>query len=162
MKRYNWLAGVINKNKYKLGAEVGVATGITTEFILKYSPSLRSLYVADDWRPVGEPGHRWAVDNMEELFRSKFQNDNRVKILKGLSWEMAEKIQDRSLDFVFIDASHDYESVKKDIAAWEPKVKRGCLLCGHDINLEGVKKAVEEKFGKYNDAKVDHVWFVIV
>ena len=61
---------------------------------------------------------------------------------------------DKSLDFVFIDGAHNYESVKADIQAWLPKVKIGGFIGGHDYgndepeNVNGVKKAVDEKFNK--------------
>ncbi len=72
-----------------------------------------------------------------------------VVLIKSLSWEAAESFYDLSLDFVFIDAGHDYESVKKDLAAWWPKVKPGGTFAGHDYTTDypGVIQAVEEKFG---------------
>lgn len=161
VKRSHWLADVINSNQYTVGAEVGAATGITTEFLLRHCQMMRRLFIADDWRPVGTPGHPWAMNNMEKVFKTKFQGDKRLTILKGLSWEMASQVEDKFLDFAFIDASHDYESVKKDLDAWTPKVRVGGMMCGHDINIvDGVKKAVEEKFGKYEDVGIDHVWSV--
>lgn len=50
-------------------------------------------------------------------------------------------------DAVFIDGSHKYEQVCKDIDAWLPKVKEGGILCGHDIDEYGVARAVAERFG---------------
>jgi hypothetical protein len=61
--------------------------------------------------------------------------------------EIASKTyKDNSLDFVFIDASHDYENVKKDILNWYPKVKQNGVLAGHDYNetWSGVIDAVNE------------------
>jgi predicted O-methyltransferase YrrM len=53
---------------------------------------------------------------------------------------------DASLDFVFIDGSHDYDSVCKDIDAWLPKVKPNGILAGHDYRYyEGVRRAVDSK-----------------
>ena len=54
------------------------------------------------------------------------------------------------LDFVFIDAQHDYDSVKKDIEIWTPKLKPGGLLSGHDYqpNFKGVIQAVDEAVGR--------------
>jgi predicted O-methyltransferase YrrM len=53
--------------------------------------------------------------------------------------------ENRSLDFIFIDASHEYEDVKKDIIAWYPKLKLGGIIAGHDYtSYDGVKKAVDE------------------
>jgi predicted O-methyltransferase YrrM len=56
--------------------------------------------------------------------------------------------QDKWFDCIFIDGSHDYESVKRDICMWSRLVKKGGILCGHDYNIShfGVKDAVDELF----------------
>ncbi|HSE24596.1 MAG TPA: class I SAM-dependent methyltransferase [Pyrinomonadaceae bacterium] len=41
---------------------------------------------------------------------------------------------DRSLDWVHLDARHDYRSLKADIEAWLPKLKRGGWLSGDDYD----------------------------
>ena len=41
---------------------------------------------------------------------------------------------ERSLDWVHLDALHDYASVTDDIQAWLPKVKRGGWLSGDDYD----------------------------
>jgi predicted O-methyltransferase YrrM len=96
-----------------------------------------------------------------DLFRRNTRDvRSRVTELKGISWEMAEEVEDESLDFVFIDADHGYEAVKKDIEAWLPKVKPGGFVSGHDINLPGVFKAVVEAFGeKAEAAGFDTCWY---
>ena len=61
----------------------------------------------------------------------------------------ASKIyKDNSIDFVFIDANHEYDYVKKDIEAWFPKVKVGGIIAGHDYRngWKDVDKAVNEFF----------------
>lgn len=67
-----------------------------------------------------------------------------VNIKKGTSLGMCRKYKNNSLDFVFIDGSHQYEDVKKDIKAWLKKVKKGGILAGHDYNNTNVKRAVDE------------------
>jgi hypothetical protein len=49
---------------------------------------------------------------------------------------------DRSLDFVFIDASHDFDGVRRDVAAWLPKVRMGGVFAGHDAACPGLLNAV--------------------
>jgi hypothetical protein len=41
---------------------------------------------------------------------------------------------DRSLDWVHLDARHDYDNVTADIGAWRPKVKVGGWLSGDDYD----------------------------
>lgn len=52
---------------------------------------------------------------------------------------------DASIEWVHLDARHDYQSVKADIEAWRPKVKPGGWLSGDDydgVKFPGVVKAV--------------------
>ena len=65
-----------------------------------------------------------------------------------------------SLDFVFIDASHIYKYVAEDIDLWEPKVKKGGLVSGHDLDFPDVKKAVAERNIMFNKGP-DNVWWWI-
>jgi len=61
------------------------------------------------------------------------------------------------LDYVYVDARHDYAGVKEDLEAWWPKLRKGGLLAGHDFIPDGivkegdfgVQKAVHEFVGKH-------------
>jgi hypothetical protein len=69
-------------------------------------------------------------------------NPIRIESLKA-----ANLYEDRSLDFVFIDAAHDYKNVYRDIISWFPKVKKGGIISGHDYTTySGVKNAVDDFF----------------
>lgn len=70
-----------------------------------------------------------------------------VQLLISDSVAAAQLFPDRSLDWVHIDARHDYDSVSADIAAWAPKVRRGGWLSGDDFHDEwwpGVVAAVRD------------------
>jgi len=74
------------------------------------------------------------------------------------SVEAARKYEDSSLDFVFIDAAHDYDNVKADIHAWYPKIKEDGILAGHDWGYPPVAKAVQECL---EDIQVTHGCWLI-
>jgi hypothetical protein len=70
-----------------------------------------------------------------------------VTPIRMTSLDAAKLYEDESIDVVFIDACHEYQCVKDDIAAWFPKVKRGGYVSGHDYPWSGedaVKRAVDE------------------
>jgi predicted O-methyltransferase YrrM len=46
--------------------------------------------------------------------------------------EAYKLFEDESIDFLFIDADHSFEAVKKDLKLWYPKVKTGGIIAGHD------------------------------
>lgn len=60
----------------------------------------------------------------------------------------SQYFKDDSVHLIFIDANHEYEFVKSDIQIWLPKLKKGCVMCGHDYSkgYGGVEKAVKELF----------------
>jgi hypothetical protein len=67
------------------------------------------------------------------------------------SLQASKLFDDNSIDFIFVDGSHEYEDVKDDIISWYPKVKTGGMLSGHDYSeaWPGVKKAVQECFSDF-------------
>ena len=70
-------------------------------------------------------------------------------------------MQDESLDFIFIDAGHEYEDVIEDITCWYSKVRPGGHIMGHDIDQPQVRKAVKEKFqDRWSWAKRQKIWFI--
>ena len=72
----------------------------------------------------------------------------RTTIMHMNSLDAAKQIPNRSMDFVIIDASHEYAYVRDDIDAWYPKVRKGGWLLGDDCTVffPGVVKAVDECF----------------
>jgi predicted O-methyltransferase YrrM len=102
----------------------------------------------DTWKGSVEHCNVQEVIN-DTLFEKFLSNIEPVKhIINPIrmnSVTAAGLYNNESLDFVFIDACHDYEAVKKDVEAWYPKVKRGGIISGHDYNTwDGVTRAVNE------------------
>lgn len=133
--------------------EVGSWKGKSSAFMcveIANSGKKMEFYCVDTW--LGSSEHR-GFEGMESLYEQFVDN---MRPLEGYyapmrteSLKAAATFDDESLDFVFIDASHEYEDVKADIMAWLPKVRRGGILAGHDYYLgydyfPGVKRAVDE------------------
>jgi predicted O-methyltransferase YrrM len=71
-----------------------------------------------------------------------------IETLIGDSKELHEKFENESIDFLFLDADHEYRAVKEDLRLWFPKIKKGGIIAGHDYNESscGVRQAVDEYF----------------
>ena len=135
--------------------EVGSWMGRSTSYMaVEIANSKKDIefYCVDTWE--GGPDHQ-GREELSELYNIFLNNMKPVEEyyipLRNTSLNASKKFEDNSLDFVFIDASHEYEDVKNDILAWLPKVKPGGILAGHDYYPEGcydwfpgVKRAVNE------------------
>ena len=94
--------------------------------------------------------------NSLEKFRENMKlAQDRFTLFVEESAVAAQRFPDKSLDFVFIDAAHDYENVRTDIMAWLPKMKIDGIMAGHDYipTYPGVVKAVDEIFKDKVDKK---------
>lgn len=100
---------------------------------------------ADAWRSAEE---RNIANSTFSVFQSNIEPAKHIiQPIRKTSVAAAADFDDGSLDFVFIDAGHDYENVRADICAWLPKLKPGGILAGHDMdnlpNWPQVRTAVE-------------------
>jgi hypothetical protein len=91
------------------------------------------------------------VRKMSEPFGS------RAIIIKDSTDNAVKRIQDNTLDFVFIDADHSSEAVERDIRNWHPKIKDKGWIIGHDINWDTIQPVVERLVPNYIVAH-DNVW----
>ena len=138
--------------------EVGTWKGKSAAFMaveIKNSGKNIKFDCVDTWQGSNEQGHQeddHVVSNsLYEHFKDNMKPvEGYYNPVRMTSLAAAELYEDGSLDFVFIDASHDYEDVKADIAAWAPKIRPGGYFAGHDFNAatpnNDVERAVIEAF----------------
>jgi hypothetical protein len=74
-----------------------------------------------------------AYELVQERFRAEIAT-GRVKLHRGDSLDVAATIPDQTLDWVYIDAMHDYENVLIDLVAYKDKVKPTGFILGHDFS----------------------------
>src|SRR6056300_994229 len=78
-----------------------------------------------------------------------FENYDNFNIIKDQSIHAKDSFVNNSLDFVYLDANHNYQQLTDDIDSWFYKVKPGGIIAGDDYgtNIFGdVTKAVNNYF----------------
>jgi predicted O-methyltransferase YrrM len=118
--------------------EVGSFRGRSAAAVYLALPSDSELSVIDKYKDY-RPEYRQPIDPklvlLGHMERCRQQRpDIQFRLLEMDSLEGAKQFEDDSLDFVFIDADHEYQAVLQDIHHWLPKVKPGGCLSGHDYN----------------------------
>ena len=135
-------------NEESVVVEVGSFSGISSEL---FALHCKKIHCVDIWDSYWEIADKQVVEFAEWSFdRMAAKYDNVVKI-KNKSILAANQFEDKSIDFVYIDAAHDYESVKTDLISWIPKVKPGGFIAGHDYRYDPgiqVYEAVNELFAQ--------------
>ena len=146
------------------GIEIGCETGKTTKFLLDCYKNLK-LYTIDpfvynfNWSGVECNIMEGLLLKTKELLEPYGE---RVQLIRKTSDEAHSEFENESIDFVFIDGNHLFYQVKRDLDNYYSKVKPNGLFCGHDYDMEDVKKAVDS-FSLYVDKKVisdqPNVWY---
>jgi cephalosporin hydroxylase len=124
-------------------AEVGIANGKS------------AIYLAEKILSLGKKIDRFVlIDSMQYGGNVQIQTivNHLVKSGVGESCELIIKgsldasceFPDDYFDYVFIDASHEYELTKADVRLWHRKVKGDGYLAGHDYLSTEVRCAVDE------------------
>ncbi|MEW5818716.1 MAG: class I SAM-dependent methyltransferase [Cyanobacteriota bacterium] len=134
-------------------AEIGSWKGRSTTFIAKCCEiNNNKLFCIDNWKGSSDKycelyNEILNNENVEEEFRRNVLDINPdINVINKNSVDAALSFPDKTLDMVFIDASHDYESVKNDLDAWWNKLKEGGIIAGHDYEneLPELTRAVDE------------------
>ena len=132
------------KNKAIDAIEIGVYKGVNAESILKHL-NIRSLTLIDPYQEYGGYDHGYydQTKKTEKEAKKRLRKYRRkIRFIKKMS---DDAVKDAPLcDFIYIDGNHDYQYVKKDIANYSKKLKIGCILAGHDVQMPGVIKAIVE------------------
>jgi predicted O-methyltransferase YrrM len=115
------------------------------------------FYAVDNWEGFDNAAYRADSDvkggTLYEAFLKNVEPVRHVvNPLRHDSAQAASMFSDHSVDFLYVDASHTYDGVTKDLEAWWPKVKHGGVVAGDDWLSEeqegstvwGIQKAVSQ------------------
>lgn len=126
-----------------------------------------SSYVRSGDGHARKTTRQWEAVYQAAQRATRFAAD-RVDFLRMDSVAAADRFEDESLDFVFIDGDHSYEGCRRDIEAWWQKVSTRGWIGGHDYGLRdgrgwGVKRAVDTTVALRHtrvERDADATWFV--
>jgi hypothetical protein len=123
------LAELFSDLGFTNGLEVGTSYGKFAKILCTANPSLH-LKCVDPWKAYTHH----TDEEIEQVYQAAVRNLSGcdVEYIRKTSVEAAKDISDLSLDFVYIDGLHDFDSVMTDIITWVPKVKSGGIVSGHD------------------------------
>ncbi|MCX6991357.1 MAG: class I SAM-dependent methyltransferase [Chlamydiae bacterium] len=149
------MEALLQNRSVKIVIEVGSWLGCSTRHIASVVPSGSKVYAIDHW--LGSVEHQpgsWAnykaLPYLYEQFLSNVIHANltdKIIPLRMSSLEAAQYFStnlEAPVDIVYLDASHDTESVYNDMRAWYPFVEGHGILCGDDWGWESVRVAVNK------------------
>lgn len=140
------LAALFKDLGFMVGAEIGVERGLYSEILLKANVDL-FLYCIDYWTPYKGYRDHVTEQKLNTIFHEaseRLQPYNCTLVHKK-SMDAVKDFEDESLDFVYIDANHEFQHVVDDICQWQKKVKVGGIIAGHDY----IRRKVTHKKQEY-------------
>ncbi len=144
------LAKLFAELNFKKGVEVGVDRGEYSEVLCKANPSAQ-IYGVDPYELAayeqGIDPKRAGIHDTQEGFEGNYEMATKrlapyknYIFLKKYSADALKNFEDNSLDFVYIDANHDFLNIAIDLDTWKRKVRMGGILSGHDYAYYSYRK----------------------
>lgn len=156
----------------EIGSWIGASAITWATAIQLYNGGSGQIFCIDSWesRPFNQINHSGWNLHMENLLKHDFAFDlfnhniqcskmnSMIHVIRGVSSSIVSNLSNETFDIIYIDASHDYESVKRDIQNSKPKLVNSGVLCGDDLELkleEVDQKGVKEHLEKGKDYCLD-------
>ena len=139
--------------------ELGSFLGQSTAYLaskIKESGKPIGLYAVDLWRLDPSNDHNKYIKKFGSDIYPQFLNNMEacgvidiVASVQASTSDAALGFRSKSLefDFIFVDACHEYDGVFSDLSNYWPLLRAGGQMAGHDIYMDGVRRAVDNYFG---------------
>jgi len=141
------MAKLFNELEFNYGVEVGVENGYYSKVLCEAMPDI-DLHCVDPWSAAAyEPeAAAHAVDTKQHKYDKRYETAKELLepyqawLVRKTSMEAVKDFKDGELDFVYIDANHDFPNFINDLHEWSKKVKEGGIISGHDFANFSYKK----------------------
>ena len=130
---------------FNKGVEVGTDQGLFAEVLCQDNPNLH-LSCVDPWITEAYEKEASGVVGDQDYFNARYNETvERLKpynctLIRKTSMDALADFEDNSLDFVYIDANHDFLNFTMDLHYWMKKVRPGGIISGHDYAYYSYKK----------------------
>jgi hypothetical protein len=154
------LGAILEKETKQSGAELGVQVGLFAESVLKIWPSCTKFYLVDLWsKQVNYEDYANVVQeqqesNFKQAMRRLAPWSSKTMFLRMSTNEATQHVANNSLDFVYVDARHDYCAAREDLENWWPKLKIGGIMAGDDFLTAADSKLSGQHWGKCADGTI--------
>ena len=137
--RFQLWVDFVKENKCVNICEIGVYKGEFAEVLLKKISDIENYYMVDPWRnlsdwnkPANTFDDEFELYYKETLKRTKFAEE-KITILRGKTIDVINKIENQTLDFVYIDGDHTLKGITIDLLNIWDKVKSDGFIAGDDF-----------------------------
>ena len=155
---YDLRGTLLDKSNLKM-LEIGSYKG-ESAFMFASLGIFTEIHCVDPYEGAEEANDIFTEDwnNVKNEFKLNTRYFDNITLHQGFSYDLVNNFEDNYFDFIYIDGSHSYEEVKRDIELYLPKTKH--LIGGHDYQKEwpGVIKAVDEIVGTPYKIYADASW----
>lgn len=156
------LSNKLDKTDYTM-IEIGSYMGESTMMFASTGlfSTIYSIDPLDGYEEFNEM-HNYSWEFVRDEFTKNTKYFDSIVHLQDFSYNVIDKFENDSIDFIYIDGSHGVEDVKRDLNLYLPKLKSGGILAGHDYNENAwpdLIKVVNEIVGKPDILFSDTSWF---
>eukprot|EP00241_Pyramimonas_parkeae_P012369 CAMPEP_0114225942 /NCGR_PEP_ID=MMETSP0058-20121206/962_1 /TAXON_ID=36894 /ORGANISM="Pyramimonas parkeae, CCMP726" /LENGTH=288 /DNA_ID=CAMNT_0001336623 /DNA_START=1199 /DNA_END=2062 /DNA_ORIENTATION=- len=114
--------------------EIGVAQGVNTEQFLSQAHSvIQAHYLVDPEETISGAMNSGLRSRLGKFERDSRFPDTTIDYINDFSIPASLKFENLSMDWIYIDGDHSYQSVSSDLRAWWPKLRVGGMFTGHDF-----------------------------
>jgi len=110
--------------KQAVGAELGVQFGINAKDLIRITNPTK-LYLCDAWEV--QDGSYEAAQKIVVKYGPN------IEMIKAWDQDWIPTLEDRSLDWVYVDTLHNYPHTKLELSLLKEKVKVDGIIAGHDF-----------------------------
>jgi hypothetical protein len=141
---------LIKKDKPKIIVELGSWLGASAIFMASLLEEGGVVYAVDDWTANTDTfiladhtvKHKLSTLYQQFLSNVKIHKQTQKIVPMRMKTVEAAKMLDVHPDLIYLDASHDEESVYHDVMAWYPKLNKKGTMCGDDWLTPSVQAGV--------------------